>query len=422
MRGWKIVTIMGITLSLLFQVGCSPSESGSNRKAAKVVELTFWDFQFDMHQELFQELVDEYNSIQDEVKIEYSSHGNSTDYSNQKLPVAFANNEGPDIFMTSAGDFNKYADAGLMADLTPYFKEGVQEDFLPSTIDAVTYDEKILALPLEMELLGLFYNKKMLEAHNIKPPETWEELLDAARKLKTDKVAGLVLPTDKGPYLNFIWYPFLWQQGGDVLNEDGTQSTFNSPEVTAALDFWGTFFKEGLAPSKLQEGAGDIDNLTNGTAAMQITGTWAISDLENKFSDFDAGLVPLPIPEGGTPSTAAGGWKLAVNANSEHVEEAAEFIMWAFGDDPSRPLKWAKTKSAYPARKSVIEEGEEFYQKGLRKIFTNEIYETAVPEPRFGAEVVDAVGEALQMVMFSDATGEEAAQTAHKKIQDALKQ
>lgn len=409
--------LAGFILLFTLIAGCS---SDKEPNAEEIVTLEFWDFEFDLHQEQFQKLVDEYNSIQDEVKIEYSSHGNSTDYSNQKLPVAFANEEGPDIFMTSAGDFNKYAKAGVMADLSDHFGEGIKEDFLPSTIEAVTYDEEILALPLEMELLGLFYNKKMLEEKNVKVPETWDELLDAAKKLKTDEVAGLVLPVDKGPYLNFLWYPFLWQNGGSVLNEDETEATFDSPEAAEALDFWGTFFKEGLAPSKLQEGAGDIDNITNGTAAMQVTGTWAIPALENEFKDFDAGLVPLPIPEGGTPATAGGGWKLAANANGEHIEEAADFIMWAFGEDSSRPLEWAKAKSAYPARISVLEEGEDHFQKGLREVFTNEVYDSAIPEPRYDAQIVDAVGEALQNVMFSDMSGKEAAEIADEKIQSLI--
>ncbi len=406
---------------LAFIGGCSGSSGESDSSGdPEVVTLNFWDFQYDIHQELFQELVDEYNSIQDDVKIEYASFGNSTDYSNTKLPVAFANKEGPDIFMTSAGDFKKYADAGVMADLSPYFPEGVLKDFLPSTIDAVTYKEKILALPFEMELLGLYYNKQMLEDKNVKVPETWDELLDAARKLSTDKVAGLVLPTDIGPYLNFIWYPFQLQQGGSILNEDGTKSAFNSPENVKALDYWGTFFQEGLAPSKLQYGAGDIDNIATGSAAMQISGTWAIATLDDKFKDFEAGLVPIPIPDNGKHASVAGGWKLAVNSNSEHVEEAADFIMWAFAEDTSRPLKWAKAKSAYPARKSVIEEGQEYYKTGLRKIFTEEIYDSATPEPQYSAEVVNAIGEGLQSVMFGDMSGEEAAETVHEKIQSVL--
>lgn len=420
MKLWKSLMAVGLALVLIFQGACSSKEANSD-DSKKVVKLSLWDFHTEAEQKFFQGLVKEYNSIQDKVKIEYSGF-NQSDYTTTKLPVAFANNEGPDIFMVSPGDFTKYAEAGIMADLDSYFPEGAKEDFLPAALEAVNYEGKILALPYELELLGLYYNKKMLADANVEVPQTWDELLDAARKLKTDKVAGLVLPTDKGPYLNFIWYPMLWQLGGSVLNEEGTKSTFNTPEVAKALDYWGTFFKEGLSPSKLQMGPWEIQNLGTETTAMQIVGTWAIPVLENDFKDLDVGLAPIPVPEGGKAATDAGGWKMAVNAKSKNVDEAAKFIMWAFAEDPSRPLKWAtEVKFAYSPRLSVVEEGKDIYTKGLRKVFTEEIYDSAIPEPRYGPEIVDAVGDAMQKVMFGNVEAKKAAEDAHKKIEEALK-
>lgn len=413
-----------LTFLLLLQAACSSNTaapSGNTQTGTgEKIKLSFWDFHTDAEKEFFQQLVNEYNASQDKVVIE-TSFFNQGDYTTTKLPTAFANEEGPDIFMISPGDFMKFAKAGIMADLTPYFPAGAKEDFVPASLDAVTVDNKILALPFELELLGLYYNKEMLKQANVEVPKTWDELLDAARKLKTDKVAGLVLPPDKGPYFNFIWYPFLWQQGGDVLNKEGTQSTFNTPEVAKALDFWGTFFKEGLSPSKLQIGPWDIENLGNKSAAMQVVGTWAINMAETKFKDVPIDVAPLPIPEGGKAATDAGGWKFAVNARGKHVEEAAKFVMWAFADDPARALKWCtEVKFAYSPRKSVVEKGKEIYSKGMRKVFTEQIYETAIPEPRYSAEVMDAVGEAMQSVMFQNVSGAEAAKIADAKITEAI--
>lgn len=421
MKMWKSLMVIGFVFTLIFVTGCSSGSSESSGNP-NVVNLKFWDFHTEADQEFFEGLVDEYNAAQDDVKIEYSTNGSLEDYTNTKLPIAFANEEGPDIFMTSPGDFQKYADSKLFADLTPYFEEGVKEDFLPAALDAVTVDEQILAVPFELELLGLYYNKTMLEEANVEVPKTWDELLAAAKELTTDKVAGLALPTDKGSYLNFVWYPFLWQNGGSVLNEDGTKSTFNTPEVAEALDIWGSFFQEGVAPTKLQIAPTNIENLGGGTAAMQIVGTWAIPLLENEYAEnAEYGLAPIPIPEGGEHATAAGGWKLAVNSNSEHVDEAADFIMWALAEEKDRPLKYVtETKFAYSPRQSVVDEGEVFYDKGLRKVFTEEIYDSAIPEPKYNAQIVDAIGEALHNVMFSGMSGEEAADIAHEKIQTIL--
>lgn len=437
-RTWKMIGAATVSSVLLLQLGCGSSTTSSQpsgstapagTEAAKEtstakkdkVKLAFWDMHSEAESKFFKDLVDAYNKSQDQVQIEYSTYDQAS-YTTTKLPTGFASGEGPDIYMISPGDFMKFAKSGLMKDLTADFPAGVKDDFLPASLEAVTYNGKIMALPFELETLGLYYNKEMLDKAGVAVPKTWDELHAAAKKLTTDKVAGLIIPPDKGPYFNFIWYPFLWQQGGNVLSADGTKSTFNTPETAKALDFWGSFFKDGLSPKKLQLGPWEIDNLGNKTAAMQIVGTWAINRIEEKYKDVPIGLAPIPIPAGGKAATDAGGWKMAVNGQSKHAAEAAKFVMWAFGSsDLTHALKWGtEVKFAYSPRKSVVEKGKDIYNKGLRKVFTEEIYNSAIPEPRYPSEVVDAVGDAMQYVMYGKMTGAEAAKTVDAKIADIL--
>ncbi|QJD84241.1 ABC transporter substrate-binding protein [Cohnella herbarum] len=434
---WRSLLLASMSLILLFQIGCGSNNSGNQGSGAQgespsptqgdsgggskeKVKLKFWDFHTEAEQKFFEDLVKEYNQSQDRVEIEYST-SNQQDYMTTKLPTSFAAGDGPDIYMISPGEFMKFAKSGLMADLTSYFPEGAKEDFLPASLDAVTVDGKIMALPYELELLGLYYNEDMLKSANVEVPKTWDELLAAARKLTTNKVAGLVLPPDKGAYFNFIWYPFLWQQGGNVLSADGTQSTFNTPEVAKALDFYGSFFREKLSPSKLQYGPWEIDNLGTKTAAMQVLGTWAINRAEENFKDVPIKVAPLPLPDGGKASTDAGGWKFAVNSKGKNVEEAAKFVMWVFAGDASRALKWCtEIKFAYSPRKSVVEAGKEIYGKGMRQVFTDEIYASAIPEPTYPSEIVDIIGDAMQYVMFGKMDGAAAAKDADDKIKSYL--
>ncbi|SHE39302.1 carbohydrate ABC transporter substrate-binding protein, CUT1 family [Seinonella peptonophila] len=421
MKWTRFFVMSGLAILLIIQTACSSgSDDTVSINGKERIKLTFWDMHAQKEQEFFKKLVDQYNKSQEKVFIEYSTF-NQVDYTTAKLPTAFANGEGPDIFMVSPGDFMKFAKAGTMADLTPYFPKGTKEDFVPTSLEAVTLDNKIYALPYELELLGLFYNKEMLKKANIQVPKTWDELRSAAKKLKNDKVSGLILPYEKGPYLNFVWYPFLWQLGGNVLSNGGNKSTFDSPQVAQALDFWGSFFKEGLAPKTLQIPPTDIDHLGNKSAAMQVVGTWAITAAETKFPNVPIDVAPLPIPAKGKAATDAGGWKMAVNAKGKNTAEAAKFIMWAFASDQSRPLEWCtKTKFAYSPRKSVVEKGKDIYTKGMRKVFTEQIYNSAIPEPRYAPGVTEPIGDALQKVMFENITGSNAALEGHKKINETL--
>lgn len=326
---------------------------------------------------------------------------------------------GPDVFIISPGDFLKYVNANVAMDLTPYFTDAMREDFLESSLEAVTVDDKIYAVPFEVELLGLYYNKDMLAEAGVEVPKTWDDLVGATKQLTDDKTAGMVIEPEKGYYQNFTWYPFMWQGNGKVLDAKTKTATFEGEAVENALGLWSDLIEAG-APSKLSKGTWE-PFIGEGTTAMQICGTWIISRLEKDFGDMNIGLAPLPVPEGGRAATDAGGWKFMVNGQSNHAEEAAKFILWAMAENVELPLEWCtETKFAFSPRRSVVEAGAAVYDKGLRKIFKDSIYETAIGEPRYPAEVVDIVGDAIQKVMFSGTSPAEAAKEANKNIQEFL--
>lgn len=384
-------------------------------------KISFWTFHTNAEKEFMASLPEKYKAVNPNVEVTYENFPES-DYMGTKLTTAFAANAGPDVFVMSPGDFLKYANSGVAKDLTSYFTDEMKQDFLPSAIDAVTVDGKIVAIPFEIELLGLYYNKDMFKAAGLEAPKTWDELVNATKKLKKGDIASLIVEPSKGYYQNFTWYPFLWQTGANVIDSGTKTATFEGEGVEKSLKLWGDLIKAG-APSKLSIPlTNEIALLGSGKAAMQVCGTWAVASLENNYQDTNIGLVPLPVPEGGKAATAAGGWKLMVNGKSENSDAAAKFAMWAFAEDTSIPLEWCtKVKFAYSPRKSVIEAGKDVYTKGLREVFTNQIYDSAVGEPRYPSEIVNAVGDALQNVMFNNGDPKSEAKKANDKIADFLK-
>ncbi|TCL61497.1 carbohydrate ABC transporter substrate-binding protein (CUT1 family) [Hydrogenispora ethanolica] len=409
-RVWRLLGLLAV-LTLLAGV-CT---AGAQEKT----RIKFWTFHSNYEKEFMISLGQEYMKVNPNVEIVYENIPES-EYMGAKLTTAFAANSGPDVFVISPGDFLKYANSGLALDLTPYFTDKIRADFLKSSLDAVTVKGKIYAIPFEVELLGLYYNKDMLAKANVAPPKTWQELIGATKKLKTDQVAGLVIEPQRGYYQNFTWYPFLWQGGGTVINVQTKKSAFKGRAVENALKLWADLIKAG-APSKLAKGTWE-PFIGDGSAAMQICGTWIIARLEKDFADKNIGLVPLPTPPGGKAATDAGGWKFMVNGKSKNADAAAKFAMWALAENVNLPLKWCtEVKFAYSPRKSVVQAGAAIYGKGLRKVFTDQIYETAIGEPRYPAEIVGFVGDALQEVMFKNVAPRQAAQKADQKIKQFLK-
>jgi ABC-type sugar transport system, periplasmic component len=85
----------------------------------------------------------------------------------------------------------------------------------------------------------LFYNKDLLDAKGIEPPETWEEFRAAAKALTEGDTYGYVMPWGEQAIgaLNVGFFPYLWQAGGEILSEDGTKVAFNSEAGLKALQF-----------------------------------------------------------------------------------------------------------------------------------------------------------------------------------------
>ncbi len=81
-------------------------------------------------------------------------------------------------------------EAGQVYDLT----DKVDADrFAPTALEAATYDGKIMGLPLAMDMVPVWYNKEVFEKYGVKPPKTWDELMQAIETFKKNGVIPIAL-------------------------------------------------------------------------------------------------------------------------------------------------------------------------------------------------------------------------------------
>ncbi|HUC93898.1 MAG TPA: extracellular solute-binding protein [Paenibacillus sp.] len=393
-------------------------ESGAS--ADKVV-LRLWSFHQAMEYDFWQWLAKEYEKANPniEIRVEYVS---SDDYfSSTRLLSAFAFGQGPDIFFVSPATIKRFVDADFLFPLTNQFTRAIREDFNPVALDSVTVDGQIYAVPFETELLGLYYNKKMFSDHKLEPPKTWDQMMQAAERLKSPAVSGLTIETYDGVYQNFSWLPFLWQTGSDLLSDKGISSGLTGSRAADMYRFFRRMVEQDLINMRPSRPTTDIGILASGETAMQVSGSWNIRMLETEFKDQPIGVIPLPAPADGSRVTIAGGWKMAVNRQSEYAEEAAKFIMWSFAGTSDIPLKWvSQTKFAYSPRNSVMEAGEKYYREGLRAVFTDEIYGTERAEPQLPEEIYRIFSDSLQELLFAESTPEDIVSKARRLIEAGL--
>ena len=120
----------------------------------------------------------------------------------------------------------------------------------------------------------------------------------ACEKLKAANLVPIVIEPQPGAYQNFTWYPFLWQTGADVTDQEMTKATFDSPGTAKALDLWRTLIQKGYAPRTATDITANVMTTPfgGGQAAMQVVGMWAIQQLQSGAPKIKFDFAPLPTP------------------------------------------------------------------------------------------------------------------------------
>jgi len=344
------------------------------------------------------------------------------DYLTNKLPTAFATGSAPDIYMVSAGSFLKYAKAGFMLPLDAYIDDDLKKDLNSQSLEMATYQQHICGIPIEQEPLALFYNKKEFQKHDLEPPATWDELIACAKALNTEKMSGICLPNQRSDYQNFIFYSFLSQvtQGKKGGKDELLQF---SDSGASTLKLWRELSKFNYSQETNIEIPSDIYPFATEKTAMQVCGFWAVGMLEKYYSDLEYGVVPVPSPDGKNFSSVYGGWYQVVNSQSSLAKEAAEFTLWMWGKDASRPFEWCTQASTkVPTRKSVIDQNKDFFYNGINRFFILNVLPQGTPEPRYPAEISNSISDALFQATYSDLDVNKIAQSSQKRFNQYISQ
>ena len=181
-----------------------------------------------------------------------------------------------------------------------YEEEGWNDVFPQGVLDIVSYQGKPYSVPVNIHRANvLWYNKKVFEDNNLKPPTTFDEFFQVADTLKAAGITPLALGD------NGIWASaqvmetvLLGTLGADGYNGLWTGNTdWAGPEVTKALET----FKRMLSYVNSDHSSLTWDQanalVISGDAAMTIMGDWIEGDYKAKnFTDF--GYVPTPGTKG----------------------------------------------------------------------------------------------------------------------------
>jgi len=154
----------------------------------------------------------------------------------ESLTTAIASSTGPDVVYLIPDQLATYQSS--IEPVDDYLSAEHVADILPNVKDSITVDGQMLGSPLLTSSNPLVCDKVAFDAIGATEyPTTWDDLMDLAPALKEQGIYATNYWGSPEVTLNMTFYPLLWQAGGDVFSEDGTEVAFDSDAGVKALEF-----------------------------------------------------------------------------------------------------------------------------------------------------------------------------------------
>jgi trehalose/maltose transport system substrate-binding protein len=354
--------VHAITAAVLLLCSLIPACTGAEKNMAGSTVLVFKHGKIAGDPHLFRQLLDRFESENPGIKVRDETLPASTDEQHQFYVI---NLEGRsydfDVLSMDVIWVPEFARAGWLRDISHLLSRDERTDFFPGPMRAVTFKDRIFAIPWYIDAGLLYYRKDLLQKYGFPPPETWQELVRTAHSI-TEKETGLY---------GFIWQgkqyeglvcnalEYFWSNGGGVFRDGDIALT--RPENIQALRFMrdliGTYkITPPLVTTAIEETTRHI--FGNGRALFMRNWpyAWNIFEREDSTVKGKVGVSPLPSFGGKMSAATLGGWQLGVNRYSKNPE-AAEVLITFLTSRESQ--KFSALSIGYkPTRKSLYRDKE----------------------------------------------------------------
>lgn len=261
----------------------------------------------------------------------------------EKLMTEFAGRVAPDVTFMGVEHFQSFAKRNAFMSLEKLLAadpEFDREAYFPEILKAFSRDGELMALPKNAASDVLFYNKEHFDAAGLSYPDSswkWADLVEAARQLTKD-TNGDGRPDQFG-LSNISFLDLLRQHGVEIISEDGTRCTLNTPAALECCRFVRDLvFVHKVLPTQSQMagfgfsggGAGSMgmfDLFPSGYTSMMIFDVVLALKFQNAKFDWDTAVQPA----GPTRDSYIHGAGYAINRRTEYPKESWELVKFLAG-------------------------------------------------------------------------------------------
>lgn len=362
---------------------------------------------------LMTEVVDAFNAA-NTGKIKVTLETSPWDKMHDKLAVSMGSNEAPCVFGYATRWISEFSGLNQLATLDEYLTGDFKASFTPALLDAGILGGKTYGIPVAVSARLLFYNTDLFAKAGVSAPTNWDELLNAAVKTANPPANyGLGVPASGIEVDTFFDY-FLWNNGGDILDDSG-KSRLSEPASVEALQYLVDLVKAGGSQPKPEGFTREqvIEMFKGGQLSMYPTGPWLNAMIKADNPTLKYAFAQFPVNKTNPPKTVAVTDSLGLSAACANKAEAWQFVQFMYKTDYRQ--KFDETEGMLPELTSVSASA--YYQAADYKPFVDALANAKFQpqHPKF-EQIQQIMTTAVQKALTGEATPQAALDEATQKI------
>lgn len=193
--------------------------------------------------EMMDVLVQEFMTQNPDIKVEVVRSG-GYNQTREKALVAWLGGAAPNVIMIEQAQGFGFIMDGVFLALDEFIANDPSialEDIYPGIREHLTWNGKIWGVPYNISTPVMYYNRELFEQAGLDPvaPTTWDGILEAGKRIARDSTGDGNIDVWGLDFYQWGWLFEAWvgQNGAKIVNADGTQFVFNSPEAIEAMEF-----------------------------------------------------------------------------------------------------------------------------------------------------------------------------------------
>jgi multiple sugar transport system substrate-binding protein len=340
----------------------------------------------------------------------------SWDTLQQKLQTDITGGANADLAIVGTRWLLDFVKDDVAEPLDGYMDASFKNRFIGPFLAPGEINGKVYGLPIAASARALYYNKDLLAKVGYpNGPKTWNDVIDASKKLKAQGIAGFGLQ-GKEIETDVYFYYALWSYGGEVVGKDG-KAAFNSPAGVKAATLYKTLIDDGLTePGVTGYSREDVQNLfKQGRVAMVISAPFLSKQIAKEAPTLKYGIDPIPM--GTKNATYAVTDSIVMFKNSKVKKSAWKFLDYLFTKEPR--VKFTSTEGFLPTTKA--EATDPAFDNPDTKAFI-----ALLPSAKFAPTITGwedtakAVSDAMQSIYLGKAQPAAALNAAADKANESL--